>query len=190
MFSFRLILKKKEKVSFYCKFVVILMFLIVSLTAKAQLLKGGLRAIGRRYKVHLDGYNFLPRLTGENEKGPRNEIFYFADTGELTALRYDDWKAIFLEQKEYATLRAWIEPWTPLRVPLISNLRRDPYERAHVTSNTDYDWMIDRTYFLVPAQAYVGKFLATFKEFPPRQEPASFRFDQVMEKLQTGSGSK
>ena len=141
---------------------------------KEELLEGGVQAIGREYKVHLDGYNFLPHLTGETEEGPRREIFYFADTGELTALRYGAWKAIFLEQKEYATLRAWIEPWTPLRVPLITNLRRDPYERAHVTSNTYYDWMIDRIFFLVPAQVYVGNFLKTFQEFPPRQKPASF----------------
>ena len=95
-----------------------------------------------------------------------------------------------MEQKEYATLRAWIEPWTPLRVPLITNLRRDPYERAHVTSNTYYDWMIDRVFFLVPAQQYVADFLKTFREFPPRQKPASFSIDQVMEKLQTAGGSK
>jgi len=157
---------------------------------KARLKKGGVKAIGRSYKVHLDGYNFLPHLTGKEAKGPRKEIFYFADTGELTALRYNDWKALFLEQKEYATLRAWIEPWTELRVPLIFNLRRDPYERAYRTSNTYYDWLIDRVYFLVPAQAYVGKFLKTFKEFPPRQKPASFSIDQVMEKLQTSTGSK
>ncbi len=157
---------------------------------KDQLLKGNVRAIGRRYKVHLDGYNFLPHLTGETEKGPRNEIFYFSDTGELTALRYDDWKLIFMEQKEYTTLRAWVEPWTPLRVPLIFNLRRDPYERAYRTSNTYYDWVIDRVFFLVPAQAYVGQFLATFKEFPPRQKAASFGIDQVMEQLQNSGGSK
>ena len=157
---------------------------------KEKLKKGGVKAIGRKYKVHLDGYNFLPHLTGKEKKGPRREIFYFADTGELTALRFNDWKAIFLQQKEYATLRAWIEPWTVLRVPLIENLRRDPYERAHVTSNTYYDWLIDRAYFLVPAQAYVGKFLATFKEFPPRQKAASFGIDQVMEKMLTSGGSK
>jgi arylsulfatase len=157
---------------------------------KDQLLKGNVRAIGRRYKVHLDGYNFLPHLTGEAEKGPRNEIFYFADTGELTALRYDDWKLIFMEQKEYTTLRAWVEPWTPLRVPLIFNLRRDPYERAYRTSNTYYDWVIDRVFFLVPAQAYVGRFLATFKDYPPRQKAASFGIDQVMEQLQNSGGSK
>jgi arylsulfatase len=157
---------------------------------KEKLKKGGVEAIGRTYKVHLDGYNFLPHITGKEEKSPRREIFYFADTGELTALRYDDWKAIFLEQKEYATLRAWMEPWTPLRVPMITNLRRDPYERAHVTSNTYYDWMIGRVFFLVPAQAYVGNFLKTFREFPPRQKPASFSIDQVMEMMQTSGGSK
>jgi len=157
---------------------------------KEKLKKGGVKAIDRTYKVHLDGYNFLPHLTGKEEDGPRREIFYFADTGELTALRYNDWKAMFLEQKEYTTLRAWIEPWTPLRVPLIFNLRRDPYERAYRTSNTYYDWLIDRVFFLVPAQGYVGKFLSTFKEFPPRQKPASFSIDQVMEQLQTAGGSK
>lgn len=157
---------------------------------KEKLKAGGVQAIGREYKVHLDGYNFLPHLTGETDQGPRKEIFYFADTGELTALRYEDWKAMFLEQKEYATLRAWIEPWTVLRIPLITNLRRDPYERAHVTSNTYYDWMIDRVFFLVPAQQYVANFLATFKEFPPRQKPASFSIDQVMEMMTESTGSK
>jgi len=156
---------------------------------KERLKKGGVKAIGRSYKVHLDGYNFLPYLTGNEEKGPRNEIFYFGDTGELTGLRYQDWKLIFMEQKEYNTLRAWIEPWTPLRVPLIFNLRRDPYERAHVTSNTYLDWLLDRAFLLVPAQAYVANFLKTFKEFPPRQKPASFSIDQVMEEMQEATGS-
>ncbi len=157
---------------------------------KERLMRGGVRAIGREYKVHLDGYNILPMLTGEAEEGPRDEIFYFSDTGDLTALRYGDWKAVFMEQPARATLRAWIEPWKPLRVPLIFNLRRDPYERAYFTSNSYYDWLIDRAYFLVPAQTYVARFLGTFKEFPPRQEAASFSIDQVMEKLQTSGGSK
>ncbi|MEN8790011.1 MAG: arylsulfatase, partial [Flavobacteriaceae bacterium] len=157
---------------------------------KEKLKQGNVKAIGRTFKVHLDGYNFLPHLLGQQEKGPRHEIFYFSDTGELTALRYDDWKLIFMEQKEYNTLRAWIEPWTPLRVPLITNLRRDPYERAHVTSNTYYDWMIDRIFLLVPAQVYVGNFLESFKEFPPRQKPASFSIDQVMEQMKNSGGSK
>ena len=157
---------------------------------KAKLKKGGVQAIGRSYKVHLDGYNMLPLLTGETEENPRKEIFYFSDTGELTALRYNDWKALFLEQEAKGTLRAWIEPWKELRVPLIFNLRRDPYERAYFTSNTYYDWLIDHVYFLVPAQAYVGEFLKTFQEFPPRQKPASFSIDQVMEKMLSSSGSK
>jgi arylsulfatase A-like enzyme len=157
---------------------------------KEKLKKGGVKAIGREYKVHLDGYNFLPYLTGKEEKGPRKEIFYFSDTGDLTALRYNDWKAVFLEQKAEATLRAWAEPWTPLRIPLIFNLRRDPYERAYTTSNTYYDWMIDRAFLLVPAQAYVAGFLETFKEFPPRQKAASFSIDQVMEKLTQPAGAQ
>jgi len=157
---------------------------------KERLKQGGVRSLGRKYKVHLDGYNFLPHLTGEEESGPRHEIFYFSDTGDLTALRYDDWKIIFLEQEKPDTLRAWIEPWTELRVPLITNIRRDPYERAHVTSNSYYDWMVDRVFLLVPAQAYVGNFLATFQEFPPRQKPASFSIDQVMKKMQESGGSK
>jgi arylsulfatase len=159
-------------------------------TIKEDLKAGGVQAIGREYKVHLDGYNFLPHLLGEEEDGPRDEVFYFSDTGELTALRFQDWKFIFMEQKATGTLRAWIEPWTPLRVPLITNLRRDPYERAHVTSNTYYDWMIDRIFFLVPAQKYVANFLATFQEFPPRQKPASFSIDQVMEQMTSNVGGQ
>ena len=157
---------------------------------KEQLLKGGVSAIGREYKVHLDGYNFLPYLTGQEKTSPRKEIFYFSDDGDLTALRYNDWKMIFLEQKAEATLRAWIEPWTPLRIPLIFNLRRDPYERSYSTSNTYYDWLLDRAFLLVPAQAYVGKFLETFKAFPPRQKAASFSLDQVMEKLHQPGGAQ
>ena len=95
-----------------------------------------------------------------------------------------------MEQKAETTLRAWIEPWTPLRIPLIFNLRRDPYERSYATSNTYYDWLIDRAFLLVPAQVYVGKFLSTFQEFPPRQEPASFSLSKVMEKLSTPSGAQ
>ena len=154
-----------------------------------KLLKGH-KAGSKKYKVHLDGYNFLPHLTGKEEKGPRNEIFYFSDDGDLTALRYQDWKLIFMEQRVEATFQAWQEPFVPLRVPLIFNLRRDPYERAQLTSNTYYDWLLDRAYLLVPAQAYVGKFLETFKEFPPRQKPASFSLDKVMETLQSAGGSK
>ncbi|MEE8446531.1 MAG: arylsulfatase [Gemmatimonadota bacterium] len=145
-------------------------------------------ALGRSYRVHLDGYNILPLLTGQTDKSPRHEIFYFSDDGDLTALRYDDWKLIFLEQKAVGTFRVWMEPFVPLRIPLIENLRRDPYERAEITSNTYFDWLIDRAYLLVPAQGYVGSFLATFQEYPPRQKAASFSLDQVMEKLAPSGG--
>ena len=148
----------------------------------------GYRAEGKTYKVHLDGYNVLPLLTGKTNKSPRKEIFYFSDDGDLTALRYGDWKLIFMEQKTEETLRIWMEPFVPLRIPLIINLRRDPYERGMKTSNTYLDWLIDRAYLLVPAQAYVGKFLETFKDYPPRMKAASFSLDQVMEKLEQGHG--
>ncbi|RLT89770.1 MULTISPECIES: arylsulfatase [unclassified Ketobacter] len=150
---------------------------------KERLKEGGVRSIGRKYKVHLDGYSLIPYFSGKADTTARNEIFYFSDDGDLTALRYNDWKAVFLEQKAMGTLRVWQEPFVPLRVPYIFNLRRDPFEQAQITSNTYYDWLLDRAYLLVPAQAYVGNFLKTFKEFPPRQEAASFTVDKAMESL-------
>ncbi len=152
---------------------------------KEELKTTGVDAIGRHYRVHLDGYNFLPYLTGKEKHGPRHEIFYFSDDGDLTALRYDDWKLIFMEQRATGTMKLWANPFTPLRLPLIFNLRRDPYERAQITSNTYYDWLLDHVFLVVPAQEYVGNFLKTFKEFPPRMKPASFSLDKAMEKLTT-----
>jgi len=155
---------------------------------KEQLLTGH-QAIGRDYRIHLDGYNFLPYLTGQTETSPREEIFYFTDDGDLSALRFRDWKIVFLEQRVEATFQAWAEPFVPLRIPLVFNLRRDPYERASVTSNTYYDWLLDRVFMFGPAQAYVAEFLGTFAEYPPRQRAASFSIDQVMEKL-SGPGAR
>jgi arylsulfatase len=147
------------------------------------------KALGRKYKIHLDGYDISAHLKDPaGTPSPRREIFYFSDDGDLTALRYQDWKLIFMEQKTQGTLRVWMDPFVPLRVPLIFNLRRDPYERASITSNTYFDWLLDRAYLLMPAQAYVGKFLNTFKEYPPRQKPASFSLDKVMEQLTSSSG--
>ncbi len=141
-------------------------------------------AMKRDYKVHLDGYNLIDHLKDPvKNPSPRNEIFYFSDDGDLTALRYQEWKLIFMEQRVEGTLQAWAEPFIALRVPLVFNLRRDPYERANKTSNTYYDWLLDRAYLMVPAQAYVGKFLSTFQQYPPRQKAASFSLDQVMKKL-------
>ncbi|MEJ2138834.1 MAG: arylsulfatase [Gammaproteobacteria bacterium] len=154
-----------------------------------QLLKG--QKMGKRkYKVHLDGYNILPLLTGETDESQRESIFYFSDDGDLTALRYEDWKLIFMEQKAMGGFRVWMEPFVPLRVPLMFNLRRDPYEKAEITSNTYYDWVLDHAYLLVPAQAYVGNFLATFKDYPPRQKAASFTLSDAMDKLSDGGGAR
>ena len=153
-------------------------------------LQEGHQAGEATFKVHLDGYNLLPYLTGQEESGPRVSFFYFSDDGDLLAMRYDNWKIVFMEQRSPGTLGVWFEPFTPLRVPKLFNLRTDPFERADITSNTYWDWFIDHVYLLVPAQATVGEFLATFQEFPPRQKAASFTIDQVLEKLMSGVSSR
>jgi arylsulfatase len=146
-------------------------------------LKRGYRAGKKKFKVHLDGYNFLPYLTGQSPEGPRVEFFYFSDDGDLTALRYDNWKVVFAQQRAPGTLNVWSEPYTKTRLPWLFNLRTDPYERATITSNTYWDWYLDHAFLLVPAQGYVAEFLATFEKFPPRQKAASFTIDQVMDQL-------
>ena len=149
-----------------------------------KLLKGGHQAGGKTFKVHIDGYNLLPYLTGEEEKSPRKGFIYFDDDGELVALRFDNWKMVFIEQRAQGTLRVWAEPFTPLRVPKLFNLRTDPFERADITSNTYYDWFMDHAFMIIAAQALVADFLATFEEFPPVQRPQSFNIDQILEKME------
>ncbi|MBR8830380.1 MAG: N-acetylgalactosamine-6-O-sulfatase [Chroococcopsis gigantea SAG 12.99] len=152
---------------------------------KEKLLQG--HQVGNKtFKIHLDGYNMLPYWTGETIISPRKEFFYFSDDGDLTALRYENWKFVFMEQRCPGTLQIWAEPFTVLRVPKIFNLVTDPYERADITSNTYYDWMIDRVFLIIPASDYVAQFLSTFKDYPPRQKAASFGIDQIVEKLQAG----
>jgi len=153
---------------------------------KEKLLKGH-QAGKQRYKVHLDGYNQLDLLLG-NGPSKRDELFYFSDDGDLMALRFRDWKIVFLEQRVRGTLQVWAEPFVHLRVPKLFNLRRDPYERADITSNTYWDWMIDRAFAIYGSQALVGQFLGTFQQYPPRQKAASFTIDQALEKLQTPPG--
>jgi arylsulfatase A-like enzyme len=138
------------------------------------------------YKVHLDGYNLVPYLTGQTDKDPRESFIYVNDDQQVTGLRYDNWKLVFMEQRAGGTLAVWAEPFVKLRLPKVFNLRTDPYERADITSNTYYDWLFDHAFILVPAQAYVGKFLATLKDYPPRQKAASFNLDDVMEQLKEG----
>ena len=155
---------------------------------KQKLLKG-YKAAGKKFKVHLDGYNFLPYLTGEEKTGPRVEFFYFSDDGDLLALRYGNWKMHFKVQDQAGTMRIWQREFENLRIPYLFNLRTDPYERATITSNDYWNWYIRHVFLLVPAQDVVGKFLATFKEYPPRQKAASFTIDQVLEKMTTPGGS-
>jgi arylsulfatase len=154
---------------------------------KEQLLKG-MEAAGKQFKVHLDGFNQLPYLTGQQEHGARENFFYFNDDGDLVCLRYKNWKIVFLEQRAQGTLELWAEPFTPLRFPKMFNLRADPYERADVTSNTYWDWIMDHAYVAYGAQAGASQFLATFKDFPPSQRAASFTIDQAMEKLKQSLG--
>ncbi len=147
-------------------------------------LLNGYRAGRKSYKVHLDGYNFLPYLTGETKESPRQEFFYFSDDGDLLAMRYDNWKVHFAQQRTEGTLALWGEPFVKTRFPWLYNLRTDPYERASITSNTYWDWYIDHIFLLVPAQDFVANFLETFKKFPPRQKAASFTIDDALEALQ------
>ena len=151
---------------------------------KQQLLTG-FNVGAKTFKVHLDGYNQLPYLTGQQERGARKEFIYFNDDGDVVAMRYENWKAVFEEQRVNGTMRIWAEPFTKLRVPKFYNLRSDPYERADVTSNTYYDWfMSDAAGAFLASSAVVGQFLATFKEYPPSQRPSSFSIDQIVEKMQ------
>mgnify|MGYP001819187925 CR=1 FL=1 len=148
---------------------------------KEKLLKGH-SAIGRNYKVHLDGYNLLPYLTGETQESPRKEIFYFDDDGGLNAFRYDRWKIHFKIQEGHG-FDSWRREYTTLRMPMLIDIRADPFERAYHESS-DYDrWAAERMFAFVPAQAKVAEFLATFKEYPQRQPIGSFSLDQVLDAM-------
>jgi arylsulfatase len=150
----------------------------------------GYDVAGTTFKVHLDGFNQLPYLTGQQPKSDRTHFFYFNDDGDLVALRYENWKVVFMEQRVPGTMRVWAEPFTPLRLPKLFDLRADPYERADITSNTYWDWVISRGYILFGASAGTVRFLDTFKEFPPSQRAASFTIDQAMQKLKQGLGGR
>ncbi|HXW73909.1 MAG TPA: arylsulfatase [Steroidobacteraceae bacterium] len=152
--------------------------------------KKGHKAGDKTFKVHIDGYNLLPFLTTEGVKSPREGFIYFDDDGNLVALRVGNFKAVFLEQRCPGTLQVWAEPFTVLRCPKFFNLRTDPFERADITSNTYWDWYLHKAYMLLAAQAIVGEFMQTFKEFPPRQKAASFTIDQASNKLAAGGGGR
>ena len=149
---------------------------------KQKLLQGH-RAGGKAFKVHLDGYNFLPYLTGQTPQAPRREFFYFSDDGLLTAARVGDWKAVFAEQRA-ARFDVWRDPFVTLRIPKVFHLRRDPFERADTDSNSYNNWWDKK---VAPAvgmsRVAVTRFVASLKAYPPRQRPASFTVDQIMEPL-------
>jgi arylsulfatase len=152
----------------------------------AEDLKKGVTIGGRAYKVHLDGYDLGPALRGE-APWPRKDFIYWTDDGSVAALRYDNWKITFLEQRAHG-LRVWQEPFTTLRAPLVTNLRMDPFERAEHEHAMGYQrWYMERMFAIAPAGAYVGRWLQSFKEFPPRQKPGSFNLERVMETVMSSS---
>jgi arylsulfatase len=149
---------------------------------KEKLMKGH-KAAGKKFKVHLDGYNYLPYLTEKAKEPARIEFFYFNDDGSLVALRHRQWKLVFAEQRA-KTFRVWSEPFVQLRIPKLFNLRSDPFERADTDANNYDRWWIERSAFtVVAAQEIVANFIGTFKEYPPRQKPAKFNVDDVMKKM-------
>ena len=153
---------------------------------KQELLEGGVQAIGREYKVHLDGYNLLPAFKGEAE-WPRHDFIYWTDDGDVAALRYNDWKVTFLQQNAEG-LDVWSQPFEVLRAPNLTNLRMDPLERARQENAMGFQrWYLEHMFAIAPATAFVGAWLQSFQEFPPRQKPGSFNLSNVMDQLTSGT---
>jgi arylsulfatase len=136
---------------------------------------------GKSYHVHLDGFNLIPLFRGEVKESPRKEFLYWSDDGDLFAIRILDWKISFIEQY-HEGLDIWTRGYERLRIPLVYNLRSDPFERGPSSFLYD-DWVGHRGFVIVPAQAIVAKWLETLKEYPIRQKPASFNLEDVMRKL-------
>jgi len=147
-------------------------------------LLNGYSAVGKTFKVHLDGFNQLPYLTGQQPKSARTEYYYFSDDGDLVAMRMGDWKLVFGEQRAPGNLLIWANPFTKLRLPKLFNLRQDPYERADVTSDQYYDWTVKNVFIAQQGVFNAAKFLETFVAYPPSQKAPSFSVDQIMEDVQ------
>lgn len=155
---------------------------------KAKLLEG-VELEGRNYRNYIDGINMLDYFTGAAEDSPRHEMVYVNDDGAVVAMRYDDWKAVFQEQRAQA-LQVWREPFVELRVPLLFNLRRDPFERAQHNSNTYHDWFLQRAFVVVPLQAIATRFLQTMEEYPPSQRPGSFNLEKVQKQIENAASGQ
>jgi arylsulfatase A-like enzyme len=154
-----------------------------------KLKKGGYKANGKTFKNHIDGFNLLPYLTGKEDKSPRQLFMYISDDGDILAMRYDNWKIVFMEQRCVGTMRIWAEPFTTLRLPKLFNLRTDPYEFADVTSNSYYEWFLYHDYILFAAFTVADQFVQTFKEFPPVQKAGSFTIGDAVSKLASAGAS-
>ncbi|MCU0245258.1 MAG: arylsulfatase [Bryobacter sp.] len=156
-------------------------------SVKEDLLKGR-KAGDMTYKVHLDGYNLLPAFKGQGE-WPRKEFIYWTDDGSVAAIRYGNWKATFLRQDAHG-LHVWQEPFTALRAPMLTNLRMDPFELAHEIGMDYQRWWAEHAFMIAPAAGYVGQWLQSFRDFPPRQKPGSFNLDRVMEAVTANVGKQ
>lgn len=154
-----------------------------------QKLAQGVELNGRKYRNYIDGYNMLDYLTGQADDSPRREFIYVNDDGQVVAMRYNDWKVVFLENRGQA-FEVWREPFTELRVPLLFNLRRDPFEKAQHNSNTYNDWFLDRAFVLVPLQQLASEFLLSMKEYPPSQSPGSFNLEKIQKMIESGASGK
>ena len=152
---------------------------------KQQLAKG-VSLNGRQYRNAIDGHNQMDYLTAKADKSPRTEFFYVNDDGQIVAIRYADWKVVFLENRGEA-FGVWREPFTELRVPLLFNLRRDPFEKSQHNSNTYNDWFLDRPFVVIPLQQLAGKFLMSMKEYPPSQTPGSFNLEKIQRQIEAGA---
>jgi arylsulfatase A-like enzyme len=150
-------------------------------------LRSGVTLNGRHYRNYIDGYDMLPYLTGEVKESPRHEFMYVNDDGQIVAIRYDAWKAVFLENRGVA-FGVWREPFVQLRIPLLFNLRRDPFEKAQHNSNTYDDWFLDRVYALGPMQQFAARFLKTMADYPPSQTPGSFNLEKVQKQIEASLG--
>jgi arylsulfatase len=155
---------------------------------KDKLLRGH-KAGSKSFTVHIDGFDMLPYLTGAAKESPRHNFFYISDDGDILAIRMEDWKVVLMEQRA-KQLACWFEPFVPLRAPKMFNVRRDPFERADENSNTYWDFIISHAYIMYGMQGLVGEQIEAFKKFPPRQKPAAFNLDVVMQQLTESAGSR
>jgi arylsulfatase len=152
-------------------------------------LRKGVDLGGRKYRNYIDGYNMLDYLSGKSDASPRHEFFYVNDDGQIVAIRYDDWKAVFLENRGQA-FEVWREPFIELRVPLLFNLHRDPFEKAQHNATVYNDWMLERAFVVVPMQQLAGRFLMTLKDYPPSQTPGSFNLDKIQKTIEKSAGGQ